>query len=249
MVARAENNETLIPGVSCRLNCLPMRTIVTLSRLARTDGAVGLRGASRAGALLVGTQKRVPGAITISCTFLTDRSRNQMLGYEGQVTQSPACRREQGIGDGGGDGDHGCLTSAGRRQLGAIAEHDLDLWEVTEPGHPVLGQRWFGSRSSGEWVSIEERTTESHHRRTFDLADHGVGVDHGAAFIGGDDPGDRDPTVRLHLRLSTGGHAAALLQTHRQALAPASSNLVWHVAVRPTEALDSSSQHLGKPGV
>ena len=112
------------------------------------------------------------------------------------------------VRDGRRHGKERCLTGSGGGKVGAVQEQDVELWDIPEPGHSVVGERWVGDLTIVEGDLFEESAAESHDRAAFNLVDDCVRVDHRAALIDGRHRCHAYPTVGCDANLCTGRHRA-----------------------------------------
>ena len=185
----------------------------------------------RGGRLLPGSGHAQPGYadahfyLTVTLEKMGQSSRPSRTGRRHQRLAPNGEWVELGGGRGGPGGgrrdtDDRRLAGAGRRQIGAVEQHDLDRRHVAEARHAILLERAVEDPAAGELDRLEQRAAESLHDGPFDLVLQAVGVDDRAALERDDEPLDLEPAGRArHFRRRR--DVAAFLGAARDAERPA----------------------------
>src|SRR5205823_144879 len=84
-------------------------------------------------------------------------------------TRGDLAERARGGADRGGDADNGSFAGAGRGQILAIEQDDLDWGNVLEARHPVLRERAVEDLAVGEPNGFEEGAAQALDEGAFDL--------------------------------------------------------------------------------
>ena len=140
---------------------------------------------------------------------------------------------EHGVGDGRGDGDDRRLAAAGRVQVRAVQQVDVQLGHVVEPRHLVAAEAGVEDLAVLEADLLAQRPAQAHDDAALHLGEEVGRVQDRAALEDLADAADLDlALVAVDGHLDAGGHVGALLRAAGQPDADVRRTLL--AAARPS---------------